>query len=113
MYQINDFVEVKSGDMKGLKGKIVEVDRMFRAIRANGEFEVDGFTTLESNIPTISIPYTFDGETLSVDFPETEFENFVENAYTQVSKFFDYAYTIESEGLNQRVLVAAFDLLPK
>ena len=78
------------------EGKIVEIEKIFTDIYKDGSFVPDGLSHIESSIKSIQIPYTFDGETLTIEYPEATFGEFVTPAYTKVAKFKNYAYTVET-----------------
>lgn len=86
------------------EGVIVEVTKAFRVVRriySGGRAipEHDGLVTLERDIKqgNYKLPYRFDGVTLEVDFPESDYGSFVQKAYTSVSEFFEYCYTVKTK----------------
>lgn len=82
-------------------GKITETDRIFKNIdRFTGGFERNGLCTFESDIDSIQIPYTFDGETLVVSYPEQKFNGGSLDAHTRTAKFYGYSYTVQPEDRN-------------
>lgn len=78
------------------KGTIVSIEKTYKEIESDGSFMEDGLVTLESTIPSISLPYQFDGNVLKVEFPESKFGDYVQRAYTKESHFYGYAYTIKT-----------------
>lgn len=69
-------------------GIVEEVERCFRS--------ETGSVTEERHIKLIPLPYTFDGETLTIQFPETVHGSFIQKAYTSVSKFSGYSYAVRT-----------------
>ena len=102
MSQINKQPKFKIGDKVTLKtpslynersGVITAVEKVYKDV--NGTL-----CHRESDINSISIPYRFDGITLEIDYPETVFSNFTQHAYTKISKFYGYSYTVKTEKMN-------------
>tara|TARA_R110000868_G_scaffold94947_1_gene261424 strand:- start:330 stop:692 length:363 start_codon:yes stop_codon:yes gene_type:complete len=89
-------------DLYGMtRGTIYNIDRIFQEIDPRtGQFDLRGLATFESTIKFTAIPYEFDGETLTVHFPESGFGGWTEKAKTQVSKFYGYAYSVRSAKMN-------------
>ena len=88
-------------------GKITEVERVFKDIDPfSGGFERGGLSTRESDIASIQIPYTFDGETLTITYPEEKFDGGSIDSRTRTTKFYDYCYTMQPEGLNYLVVIS-------
>jgi small-conductance mechanosensitive channel len=98
-FKIGDKVRTSKSDLYGQTvGIVVNVQRMYKEVnRFSGRMERGGLTTDESTIKSISLPYTFDGETLTVDFPESDFGTFIQKAFTMVSKFYGYSVTVETK----------------
>ena len=71
------------------EGTIIKFQRVFKSIDSTLCIE-------ESTIKSIQLPHTFDGETLTVNYPEQDFGDFIYKARTQVSKFYGYSYTVRS-----------------
>ena len=100
-YEVGQKVKLKKKTLYGeTEGEIVRVEKIFQEIDESGNFNPDGLSTLESTIDSISIPYTFDGETLTVEFPAIECTNIIIKAKKRVSKFSGYAYTVETPKMN-------------
>ena len=89
-------------------GKITEVERIFKDIDPYmpGRFERGGLSTRESDIASIQIPYTFDGETLAVSYPAQKFNGGSIDPRTRTAKFYGYCYTMQPEGLNYLVVIS-------
>lgn len=100
LFSIGDTVKHPKSLYDETEGKIVEVERIYQQVNKDGSFDMHGLAHLENTISSICLPYRFDGETLEVDYPESEFKltNGVikENAYTMKSRFYGWAYTVET-----------------
>mgnify|MGYP001469295418 CR=1 FL=1 len=83
-------------DLYGAKsGKIVELVRCYLEVDDNGNFKSDGLLTTENTIASTCLPYSFDGMTLTVKFPRTDFGTWIQKAYTHTSKFYGYCYVVK------------------
>jgi len=80
-----------------LAGTITDFTRVYLEVDENGNFERRGLATMEDTIASIQIPYSFDGATLEVHYPESKFTNFTQPARTRRAKFYGYAYTIKTD----------------
>lgn len=83
------------------EGKIVDIEKIFQEVNKDGTFNMDGLATLERTIQHCCLPCRFDGKTLEVDHPESTMKltngTIYHKAYTRVSKFYGYAYTIQTK----------------
>lgn len=91
-YEIGDELEVLSGPYKGFNVKIENLGRMFKELYHDGAFNPDGHIHFEEQIKHISLPYTFDGETLVVSRPALKYDGYTRLAYKQTSVFIGYYY---------------------
>jgi hypothetical protein len=100
-YKVGDKVRMTSKNLYGEnEGEITEVEKIFHELDRNGEFKVGGLTTLESTINSIRLPYTFDGETLTIEMPQSDLGEIIIKARTHISKFKGYAYTVKTPKMN-------------
>lgn len=94
------------------EGEIVEVERTYLALdkwaleRGEERFDEDGLLTLESDIPYIAVPYTFDGTYLVLDFGKDD--RHITGKRT--SKLHGIAYTIQTEKI--RMVVSEKQVIP-
>jgi len=100
-FEIGTIVNHKA-DLYGMtQSTIVKVEKVFREVDPRtGEIDPRGLTTLEHTIEHTSLPYEFDGETLTVHFPERVYSGFVEPARVMTSKFSGYSYTTRNEKMS-------------
>jgi hypothetical protein len=104
-YNLEETVTVESTHLKGCIGVIKEIEKLYKRVDKNNNFESDGLVTLENTIKDCSLPYTFDGETLIIEFPEQDFGTFIQKAFTHTSKFYGYGYTVNfNKSLNNTVI---------
>jgi len=98
-FKVGDKVKATSRRRnKVITGAIVEVARCFAQVDAHGKFVRGGLVWDERDIKSISVPHTFDGQTLSYDCPAEKFAGgWSRAARTESFRFRGYAYTIESE----------------
>jgi len=100
-FQIGDSVTLKRPDLYGCtKGKVVEVERLYKRIEQfcdGWDFESGGLVSIERDISHICIPYDFDGETLTVHYPESQFGDWTQRAHSEKSKFFGWGVTVETK----------------
>jgi hypothetical protein len=82
------------------EGEIIEINKVFKEVDQHGNFERNGLAHTDSDIPSIQLPYSFDGHCLTVSYPEQVYSNFTQRAYTQKSIFFGYAYVIRTSKMN-------------
>lgn len=100
-FKVGDSVKMRTKTLYGEKeGVITRIEKVFSEVYEDGTFNSDGLMTLESTIDSISIPYTFDGETLVVEYPETDYGSFIMKARKRVSKFSGYSYCVKTEKMN-------------
>lgn len=95
-FKIDDRVQFKER-LGCTSGVIYEVDRIFKVVDKDGNFERNGLNTSEKTIHSTQLVYRFDGITLEVDFPEQDFGGWIRKAHTEVSKFYCWAYTVRAE----------------
>lgn len=101
-FKIGDRVRANSRHGE-IEGEVTKVDRTFMAINPQtGRFLTGPMAsaTFEQDIKSICIPYEFDGETLTVHFPESKFTGGSLDAHDEVSKFHHYSYHVNSPKLN-------------
>lgn len=96
LFQENDVVQkAKTKHWPELYAVIMDVDRLYSEIDSNGRLVRGGLNQRESDITNICIPYTFDGDMLTVHYPDS----IVRRAHTQQYKFSGYTYTVKSDSL--------------
>lgn len=99
-FKIGDKVTMRSPSLYNeTTGEIVEVERVFKRVNRNGNFEPDGLETLERTIKNIAIPYEFDSNKLTVHYPEYDYGDWVQKARTETSLFYSYAYTVKTASM--------------
>jgi hypothetical protein len=88
-FEIGDKVSMKVKTLYGeTHGEVVEAEKEFLELDRFGNFREDGLIFSEREIDSIALPYTFDGETLTIEQPQRE--------YSIVYKFSGYGYTIKT-----------------
>lgn len=76
-------------------GQIIEVEKVFKRLdNYTGKFDPQGLVIRESDISSIAIPHTFDGETLTLTYPKGSLHR--DREIVETAKFYGYAYTVES-----------------
>ncbi len=103
-YEVGQTVTIRTRKTGKVTGTIEAVQRIFKKVLSNGQFDRGGISTFENDIKGIALPYTFDGETLTINFPEYNYGTFVQKAYNQISKHYTYGYSIRIPSLGHRVL---------
>ena len=101
LFEIGDPVKLPGrGDIWGYTtGTVVETGRAFKEVfDGTREINPDGLVQDERDIKSICLPYEFDGETLTVYYPEKEYTNFVQKAFTKTSIFYTHRITVKSAG---------------
>lgn len=93
-YRIGEHLLVTNGHYKDKIVKVVEIGKKFKETDEQQNFVYDGLVTFESDIKFIKLPYTFDGQTLVVEFPEEDFGGFKREAYKRTSAFYGYYYDV-------------------
>lgn len=93
--QTVDTISSRISTYKGCKGIVTEIERAFKEIDEDGNWVLDGLVTMESSIPSISLPYQYDGQTLVVEHPESNFGGFQMEAYTRKAKPYEFVYTVK------------------
>lgn len=97
LYKMGDTVSMPANLYDETTGKIVKIGRLFKEINpVTGKFIAGGLVTDEDTIKSICIPYTFDGETLTVNYPGIDLGDYVRKPYTRVSKFYQHGYVVKS-----------------
>ena len=100
-FKIGDNVSMRRKTMYGeTEGEITAVDREFLETYSNGSFNSRGLMQSERHIETIKLPYTFDGETLTIEHPQRDFGTFILKAVTMVYKFKSYSYVVKTPRIN-------------
>lgn len=87
------------------KGVITQSTKLFKCVRkvyADGRSypEHNGLVQEERHIDSICLPHRFDGNTLEVDHPQSDYGTFIQKAFTAVYEFYGYAYTVKTEKIN-------------
>lgn len=101
-FEIGDKVSMKSKTLYGENvGVVQEITKVFKAVtrvrNGNSFDEIDGLVHFEKEIGGIRLPYRFDGVTLEIDYPQQDFGGFIQKAFTTISEFNGYAYTIKTD----------------
>lgn len=98
MFKIGDKVRMKKPNLYNeTDGEVSEVVRMYQVVSSvTGKRDTRGLITFEDDIKSTQLPYTFDGTTLKVEFPETDYGSWIQKAYTQTSVFAGYAVTVKT-----------------
>lgn len=102
-FEIGDKVSMSRATLYGEKeGVIIAFDKNYKAVRkiyGDGRVlqEFDGLVQEEGHIKNIRLPYRFDGVTLEVDYPETDYGTFIQKAYTSIYEFCGYSYTVKTD----------------
>jgi len=79
------------------EGTITRVERVYQKINQfTGKIDPKGLVTTESTIKSICLPYTFDGNTLTVHYPKQDCGTFVMKAHTDISVFNGYACVVKT-----------------
>jgi hypothetical protein len=76
-------------------GTIYERERLYREINPYTG-RMNGMVTGEATLKHIELKYDFDGETLTIHYPESDFGSSIQKAYSTVSKFCGWGYTVKS-----------------
>lgn len=116
-YELESTIQIKDGYHKGKIGTIEGIEKLFRELNKDGTFNPDGLDTIESNIPSIQLPYKFDGNMLTVEVPEMTIGNWIQKAYVRKSLFRGYAYSVrlnEEDGslFNHLILISESNIKP-
>jgi len=96
-FKVGDIVIHRPDLYGGTESEVKEVTRTYAEIDLPGNFIRDGLRIMESDISSISIPYDFDGETLTVYYPAGRLSP---TSFTKVYKFFGYNYVITNSKIN-------------
>ncbi len=89
-FKVGDRVTHKKDLYDQTKSKVTAVEKLFKEVDSDNNFVKGGLTTLETTIPSIQLPYKFDGDTLIV----THEYNIKVAPYEHKSKFYGYAYSV-------------------
>ncbi len=82
-------------------GIVTRVERIYKEIdNRTGKIDPKGLATFESTINDICIPYTFDGEKLTVEYPEQDLGEFIQKAHKTVSIFAGYVCVVKTATIN-------------
>lgn len=96
-FKVGDKVITPANLYKETKGTIIELDRIFQEVEPGTDIFVnDGMRHSERSIKSICLPYTFDGETLIVEYPEQDLGGAIIKAHKTESKFRTYAYVVKT-----------------
>lgn len=95
-FKKDDVVNHPPNLCKETESVVEKSDRNFKALLDSGKFDPDGLTIRESDIDSIQLPYKLEGDTLSIEYPETDHGSWVQKARTEVYKFHGYSYNIKS-----------------
>lgn len=102
-FKIGDRVRARSRHDGEVEGEITEVDRTFMTIDPqSGRFKTGQMAsaTFERDIESIVLPFEFDGETLTIHYPEMKFTGGSMDPHTEVSKFHHYSYVVKTPKWN-------------
>jgi len=92
-FTVGTTVRFKKPDLYGeTTGKIIEIEKIFQSTHDDGTFDMSGLAHIERDISSIAIPYEFDGETLKIHYPSTNYGK----GRTAKARFHRFAYTVES-----------------
>jgi len=97
IFKIGDKVSMRRKTLYGeTEGEIVSIQRTYQETWEDGSFRYEGLCHLENDIKSILLPHTFDGETLTIDYPQRDFGGFIKKANTHVYKFSGYSYSVKT-----------------
>jgi len=88
-FKVGDKVVMRSKTLYNeTEGIITEIDKLYAETRSDGTFEPRGLYIAESTIGSIQLPYTHEGDTLTVTYPGN---------YRRVKYVFKkYSYCVET-----------------
>jgi hypothetical protein len=100
-FEIGQKVTMSSKTLYGeVEGVIIERTKIYKVVTriSNGRsfHETNGLVHEERHIHSICLPYRFDGNTLEIDYPQKDYGSFVQKAFTTISEFCGYSYTIKT-----------------
>lgn len=100
-FEIGQKVNMSTKTLYGeVEGVIVERTKIYKVVTriSNGRSfpETNGLVHEERRIDSICLPYRFDGNTLEIDYPEKDYGSFIQKAFTTISEFYGYSYTIKT-----------------
>jgi len=100
-FEIGQKVNMSTKTLYGeVEGVIVDITRTYKVvskvINGNSFFETNGLVHEERHIHSICLPYRFDGNTLEIDYPQKDYGSFVQKAFTTISEFYGYSYTVKT-----------------
>lgn len=108
LFAVGETVNIPPDLYGKTSGVIYRIGKLFGEVE-NNRFVAGGGNIEEDTIKDIQLPYKFDGETLTIDYPETDYTNCIVKAYTNTYKFRCYSYTVAMEkygvGLKESTLV--------
>jgi hypothetical protein len=100
-FKIGDKVSMRRKTLYGeTEGEIIELGKDFQELDRYGNFMKGGLVMSEREIKYISLPFKFDGETLTIDYPQRDFGSFILKAVTTEYKFSGYSYTVKTPKIN-------------
>lgn len=96
-FKIGDKVSMRRKTLYGeTEGEIVEFGKDFQEIDRYGNFKQGGLVISEREINSIKLPFKFDGETLTIDYPQGDYGSFIWKAVTIEYKFSGYSYSVKT-----------------
>ena len=100
LFKVGDLVR-QSKDLYGLtESMITQVDRKYKAVDENGNFDPDGLVSMENDMGSCCLPWSFDGKVLRVEFPRTDYGGWIQKAYVLESRFAGYIYVTKNSEMN-------------
>jgi len=95
-FNVGQTVKMLRADLYGCKtGEVVEVTRIYKHLMPNGTFDDGGLTIMETDIKGIQLPYGFDGDTITIHYPATQFST----ARTRQYKSYSWVYAVKSKSM--------------
>lgn len=96
-FKIGDKVSMRSKTLYGeTEGEIIQFGKDFQELDRYGNFKQGGLVMSERDINNIKLPFKFDGETLTIDYPQRDYGNFIQKAVTIEYKFSGYSYSVKT-----------------
>ena len=93
-FAIGQSVKLLRSDLYGrTAGKVLDVIRIYKQLMPSGAFDSAGLTIMETDITGIQLPYEFDGDTLTIHYPATQFST----ARTRQYKSFAWVYVVQTK----------------
>lgn len=81
-------------------GVVTEVQKVFKEVDSNGKFVSDGLCIEESTIQGGCLPRTFDGNTLTITYPERDYGTWIEKEIKVSYVFYTYSCTVKTSKMN-------------